>query len=468
VRDAFRRFPLVRALQVAIALVVVTSVLSAGAILSWLETARRLRWAALLLLVVVAVAFALHERRRPARDAVVVGAAAAAFIALALASTAWSGRPALTAGRGVALTLLFLACAAVAIATAGRPRLIERVLEGLLVGVAAVAVGGLLVLLFEHDRAIAPATTVLPARYQGLGGGPNTATMVLAVGVPVAAYLAFAAGRPRALRLGGVALLLLLLGSIVASGSRGALVGAFAGLLAYAVLRERGVRRRVVSAAAVSALFGLAVAITQIPDPLPPGSVNPPEASIGADDPNAPDIRPRAGYVESGRYVRLQDEIGHPPLGVADTERRVRTLTGTSGRVEAWEGALRQVADRPLLGYGFGTEDRVFVDRYVHFNSGTPENSYVGLLLQLGAVGLAAFVALAAVLLTRALRAAAKLTGRQLQLVAACAGGLVAGLALGAFQSFLYATGNNATAAVWLCGFLLAAATSTHVATERA
>jgi hypothetical protein len=468
VRDAFRRFPLERALQLTIVLAIVTSVLAAGALLSWIDAARKLRWAALLLFVALAVSIALRERRRRAEIPVAAGAGAAVFVALVVASLAWSGRPMLTVSRGAALTLLFAGCVALAFAGAGRPHLVERVLDGVVAGTAAVAAGGLLVLLFEHDRAVAPATTVLPARYQGLGGGPNTATMVLAVGVPLAAYLAFARERRPVWRLAGGALLALLLGSIVASGSRGALAGAFAGLLAYVLLRETRLARRAAAVGAVGALFALAIGLTRIPDPLPAGSVNPPEASIGATDPNAPVIVPRAGYVEAGTHVRLQDEIGAPPPGVADTKRRLRTLFGTSGRVEAWDGALSQVAERPLLGYGFGTEDRVFVDRYVHFNSGTPENSYLGLLLQLGAVGLAAFLALAALLLAPAIRASGRLSGRQLHLAAACAGGLVAGLVLGLFQSYLYAVGNNATLAVWICGFLLAAATTKHVSAARA
>jgi O-antigen ligase len=465
VRDALRRFPLERALQLAIALAIVTSVLAAGAILSWIETARRLRWAMLVAVVVLALAFAFRERR--ALSPAAASVCAAVFIALALVSAAWSGRPALTASRAAALALLLVACAALSYATAGRPELVERVLDGVLLGVGAVAVGGLLVLLFEHDRAVAPATTALPARYQGLGGGPNTATMVLAVGVPLAAFAAFARDRPRGRRLVGAGLLALLLGSIVASGSRGALASAFGGLLAYALLRETALRRRALAAAAVGAAFAIAVGLTRIPDPLPPASVNPPEASVEATAPFTPEITPRRGYVDANLRLRLQDEVGAPPLGVADTERRPRTLLGTSGRAEAWSGALEQAAERPLLGHGFGTEDRVFVDRYVNFNSGTPENSYVGLLLQLGAVGLVAFLALAALLLVPAVRASAWLSSRELHLAAACAGGLVAGLVLGFFQSYLYAVGNNATAAVWICGFLLAAVTTGRVSASR-
>jgi len=455
-RDAFRRLTLERALQLAIVATILTAVFAAGAIVAWLDTARNLRWAALGALVALSLAYAWRQRGGP--KPLSLYAAAAALVVLALASATWSAFPMLTVARGTALALLFLACGALAYATAGRPDAIRPLLGAVLAGTAAVAVGGLVVLGVEYDRAVAPATTVMPARYQGLGGGPDTATMVLAVGVPLAAHALLDAGS-RLGRLAGGSALFLLLGSIVASGSRGALAASFGGLLAYALLAGRGVRPRLVAAAAVLALFGVAVAITRIPQPLPPGSTNP-QIVFVASDPNPAPVKPRPGYSDANLVLRLQDDVGHPPLGVADTRRRLRTLFGTSGRAEAWAGALGQAAERPLLGYGFGTEDRVFVDRYFDFNSSVPESSYVGLLLQLGVLGAAVFLLLVVLLLVCAARALRLLSGRELRLAAACAGGVAAGLVLAGFQSYIYAVGNNATAAFWLCAFLLAAATS--------
>jgi hypothetical protein len=318
--------------------------------------------------------------------------------------------------------------------------------------------GGLMVRADHSAGGAAPATTVTPARYQGLGGGPDTATMVLSIGVPLAARALVDAGS-RLGRIAAASALALLLGSIVASGSRGALVASFSGLLVYALLARRGARARLAAAVAVLALFGVAVALLLLPQPLPPGATNPRTAFV-APDPYSVLMTPRPGFADANLVLRLQDDIGHPGIGVADTRLRVRTPFGTSGRLDAWAGALDQAAERPLLGYGFGTEDRVFVDRYVHFNSGVPESSYVGLLLQLGAIGAAVFLLLVALLVVRALRGVRLLVGHELGLAAACAGGLVAGLVLAAFQSYLYAVGNNATAAVWLCAFLLAAATT--------
>src|SRR5205085_540348 len=74
-----------------------------------------------------------------------------------------------------------------------------------------------------------------------------------------------------------------------------------------------------------------------------------------------------------------------------------RTLFTSSGRRAAWVGAIHQTEDRPVAGYGFGTEALVFVDRYAAFDSDLVENSYIGAALQLGIAGL---VLLLAVVLT--------------------------------------------------------------------
>lgn len=451
-RDALPRLTRVltleRAIQLAIVATVVTAVLAAGALLSWLEPARKLRWAALLILFALSLVSA--RRARPPFHPASTYAAAAGLCALALLSATWSSRPLATAAHALSFSFLLAACVALAQAVRGRPEAIRAVLDGVLAATAVVALGGLLVLLFRHDRALAPATTSLPVRYQGLGGGPDTATMVMAVGVPLAAR-ALADTWRRVAGLLPAALLLLLLGSIVASGSRGALLAAFGGLLAYVLIGFRGARQRTLLAAGVAAVFVLSVLLTRLPKPLD----TPPAAAT----PAAPVwLKPRPGYVDASLVLRLNDDIGHPLPGVADTTPRPRTLFGTSGRAEAWQGALELGAKRPLLGYGLGREDDVFVDRYVDFNSNQPENSYIGLFLQLGAVGVAVFLLLVGSLAVRALRAPARLLDRERRLVAACAGAFAAGLVLAFFQSYIYAVGSNAAAAVWICAFMLAAA----------
>jgi lipopolysaccharide export system protein LptA len=111
--------------------------------------------------------------------------------------------------------------------------------------------------------------------------------------------------------------------------------------------------------------------------------------------PDAPDASLVAAYPELACVGLPPDDVGQPPCG--ETLDDVgRGAIVSSGRTDVWRGALSQAAERPVVGYGFGTEDRVFVERYTFFQGDYVENSYLGLLLQLGAAGLALLVALLA------------------------------------------------------------------------
>jgi hypothetical protein len=427
-----------------------SAVLAAGSLLDLLGPARKARWIFLAALAGAAAVYAVRQRAalRPAA----AYAAAAALLALAFASAAWSGFPGLTLARAASLALLFVACAALGLGAAGRLPSLRGLVGAIVFAAAAVAVGGLLVLAFAHDRAVQGATAQEPARYQGLGGGPNTAVMLLAVALPLAAHVALD-GRTGRARLLGLAAAALLLGSIVASGSRGALLAAFAGLAAWALLAARGLRARALALGGVAALLVVSALATRLPDPDPTVPARP-----GTAFPER-DYRAREGYLDASLLWRTQEDVGRPAYGSVPGETS-RSLLGGSGRRQAWEGAIRLGAERPVAGYAFGTENKVFVDRYLHHGSNLPENSYVGLFLQLGLAGLASFLALVAALAWSARRALRAATGAA-RLAAACAGGLAAGLALALTQSYIYAAGSNAAAATWLCAFLLPAAAAT-------
>lgn len=444
-----------RAIQVSIVVTVLGSVLAAGSVLSLADTGRVLRAVALPVLGLLALVSALSvgSVRRMPRGAIVAGAA---FLVLAGLSTAWSATPRVTLVQAAAFGLVLLAAAALAVAASSSNAALEAAADGLVVAVGIVALGGLLLLLVDDARAIDPATTTSPARYQGLGGGPNTATMVLAIGLPLAidAVLRWRARLARAM---AVAASALIAGSIVGSGSRGALIGGFVGVLVYALLRPRTGRGRLLAGGATAAALGLAVVLVALPDPLASGSSNEGRGYVPPNPDPAP-ITPRPPYGDANLILRLQDDVGHPGLGSPDPNEGSRRLVGSSGRMDAWEGALNQGAERPVVGHGFGTESRVFQDRYLFFNSAVPENSYVGLFLQLGVLGVLAFGVLAAAVLVGAGRGIRSLDGPRRGLAAACTGAFAGGLALALVQSYVYAAGNNATFALWLSGFLAAGA----------
>jgi O-antigen ligase len=454
VRDLRDCVTLERALQGLIVTTIVASVLAAGALLGLLSAARAVRWLSLGALLVVALVLAVRRGDPLRPDAVTV--LAAGLIVLALLSAAWSSEPGETVARTLSLAAVIVSAAAISHAVAGRPARIQGIVAAIAAGAVAVAVGGLLVLVFAHDRAVLGASAQAAARYRGLGGGPNVAAMALAVAVPLAVHLAVAARslRTRLLVAGGA---LLLIGSIVASGSRGALGAAFAGLLVYAALAPRARRSRVVAVAAAGALFAASALATRIPDPDPTVAALP-----GTTLPDPP-IPARGDYFDANVLWRLQEDVGRAPWGEPAGETG-RSFLGGSGRVEAWEGTVRLAAERPVLGYGFGLEGVVFVDRYFAHGSNLPENSYIGVFLQLGVAGLVLLLALLAALVFAGVRTALRTAAPVRGLAAAALGGVAAGLVLALTQSYLYSAGNNATLPVWLCAFLLPAMARTPAA----
>ena len=78
-------------------------------------------------------------------------------------------------------------------------------------------------------------------------------------------------------------------------------------------------------------------------------------------------------------------------------------------------------------------------------------------MLQLGAVGLASFLALMLLWIVRAVAAHGRLAERDRLALVACAGVVCAGLAAALVQSYLTSVGNIATVSFWIGAFLLAA-----------
>jgi O-antigen ligase len=379
-------------------------------------------------------------------------ALAAALPALALLSSLWSVTPGTTAGRALSVAVLFLTAGAVAYGVEGRAERAGQVLLAVLAAAVLVALLGLLYVWRDPGAATVPATLGTPVRYNGLGGNPNTMAMLLALAVPLAVWAFLESGRRGKVAAG--AAFLLLDGSIVASGSRGAILGAFAGTLALGL--ALGSRRQVALVAAFAVLvLGANAALTRVPQPADRDPVLNPE--FGARQPLGPD--------DAQFILPLESEIDFPGLRV---EAKPRRLFETSGRLTAWAGALEQAAERPVLGYGFGTEERSFVDRYFSFTADRVENVYVAVVLQLGAVGGALLLAFLGLTAYRGVRRIRRLDGHARRVAGAALGVFAAGLVLGGTQSFMTSVGSPATAPFWLATFLLGAATLTSARAARA
>jgi hypothetical protein len=411
------------------------------------------RWIVLLALLAAAAGWVLVRETLPSlRRSVVV--AGACFVGLAVESAIWSVAPRISIERAGTIVLLFAVAVLLALATGGDRSAAERVLAGLVGGAVVVVLLGLVVLAFDHGAAVESATLDLPARYRGYGENPNTVSLLLAVCLPIAVWFAFRArsGPRRAL---AVVVALAFDASIVASGSRGGLVAGFCGVLVVTALAPLPPRRRLVWAAVTVAVIVASFLVALAPKSkgeasAPPAAPAPrAQGSRPAPKPQASTTAPKPRYINVQAVYPLEFEIGTMLPG--EPNPTSRTLFGLTGRGEAWRGALDLANVRPGLGYGFGTEDRVFVDRYANFAGGLPENSYIGVYLQLGAIGVAAFLALAGSLALGSLRSGLRGLG------AVGLGVLAAALVLAVVQSYIYSVGNIGTLAVWVPPFLAGA-----------
>ena len=445
-----RRLQLDLAVPVLLAATLVAFATGSSSVVGVVRAGHALRWVALLALFAAAVLLSL-QRRALARLRASVITAAVVFLAVAVESAIWSVNPRLTLERAATLVVLFATAAALAAVCAGDLGRIRSMLWGIAVGAFIVTALGLVVLVVDHPAAVENATLDLPTRYRGFGENPNTVSLLLALCLPVVTWLAFHARSRMELALAvgaGVAFD----ASIAASGSRGGIAAGFAGtFLVVALVRPR-VRARLVVAGALGLLLALTIAVALAPTSKGEAAhIKPPPSSA----PSGPQAKP--GYLNVQGAYPLEFDIGSQAPGEAAPTHR--TLFGLTGRGEAWRGALDLANARPAVGYGFGTEDRVFVDRYANFAAGLPENSYIGVFLQLGAVGLAAFVVLVGCVALVAVRE------RTRPEAILSLGVLVSALVLGVVQSYMYSVGDIGTVAVWVCVFLGVAAVGRRVAT---
>lgn len=441
------------------------------------RVALRLRWVTLFALAAAAVALVgtrLQERR--SLPGLWFVPFPGALVVLAAVSAVWSVDPSLTLRRTASFAVLLVAAGAVGCAAALDHRVARRVLVAVVAAAATVAMLGLIVLAWSPSVAVQGWDGGGTLRYRGFGANPNTAPMLYAVALPVAGWLALSAYTLRSSVAAGAATLLFA-GSVIASLSRGALLASLFSASLVALTLIPGVLRRAGALMVIFAVFlvGNTLRFTDPGPSYPPellqqvdgqsqpsdpggsggsggdsgasgGSGGDSGGSGGSAEPDPPSMEEK--FVEVG--VRPEDEIGHPVLGLA-------TSTSGSGRAAAWKGALADIRERPILGAGFGTEALAFTDHWYFFQGANPENAYLGLMLQLGGVGLILFLALGFVLLFVGADSIRRSRGEERGILAATLGAVVAGAVLMLSQSYIYSVGNIATPTFWICASILAA-----------
>jgi hypothetical protein len=418
------------------------------------------RWIALTAVLALALAACVRDGlRAPCLHDLVAGA----LVLTAAVSASWSVDASLTLQRAVSLALLFGTAAAVVAWAGVRPGRAALVPAGVVAGSVAVVVAGYVLYAIDPGAALQAQGVGQAWRFRGIGQNPNTVSMLAAVAIPVT-VVGIAASRRSALRFAAAVALVLLAVEIGLSGSRGAAVAAVLGAGCGALLAPGARRARVaVLAAALALLAGSAAVENRLGNQASPPAVQvsaAPVSSAGisgsqaASAPAAPLAPGAPGYdvLKPTPFgaCKQEDEIGRPQPGDASGAAASAGIT-SSGRVAAWRVALQQSLQRPVVGYGFGTEERVFYSCFYSFEGARPESTYLGVFLQLGAVGVALLVSLVIALAFSIVRVL-RYGGTEARSIAAVsAGALVVGLVLMLVQSYALSVGNTATAALWLC-----------------
>jgi O-antigen ligase len=438
------RARLERTLDAATPVVVAAAILTAGAAFATVNGIRDFgtpaRWALLVVLFFFgAFRAAVHGRawRFPRGTTFLL----VAFCGLSLVSVAWSVNRHGTLQRAVAQPVAVAGLALLAGCAASRPAAGRRLLDGVLLGGVAVALAGFLLWLVDHSAATIPADPLYASRYKGIELSPNTAPLLLAIAAPIALWRAIEADR-RGARAAYLAVLAGFAASISASGSRGALAAAFLACLLVAGLAPLPRRSRAGVAAALVVALAVAAWAPTTAKPVRGG------------------LKPKPAFARNAELaLPLDQEIGNPWW----THRNggaTRTLFNTSVRLRALKGTVGEVADRPLLGYGFGAEQWAFIDRYYQFGSGNPENGYAGILLQLGVVGLALWLVVLAVCVVPGLRGGVARIRRH-PFALGAVGAAVGALLMGMSESYFHGVGGIGYVALWTA--LLATAVSAEV-----
>ena len=317
------------------------------------------------------------------------------FIIYALLSTFYSPYPRLTLERAITLLLLYISVFWI-IWKYAYDRSPETVINLILQALAPVFIAGYLMIF------VGPYRPFMLGRFTGVFGNPNNLGVMSSIVLPLILWKFLETRKKTALFL----FLLTLLGLFL-SCARGAMNATALSLGYFIFGRSKKLR---------PLLFFSFVSFTLI----------------------------MAWVIESMIKVYFMSYI------------RVKTIPILGGRLEIWPMAMNLIMDKPIFGYGFGEEDKLIefkhlpvvqhYGRYMH-------NSYLGMLVQLGILGLIIFFVPLFILLFKELFLR---RGSEAPLLRhALLASLIAGLICCVYESFIYSVGNPNVLILWIIIMLL-------------
>ncbi len=137
---------------------------------------------------------------------------------------------------------------------------------------------------------------------------------------------------------------------------------------------------------------------------------------------------------------------------------RIQHITTLSSRTEKWMAGLQYLIQRPLLGYGFGTEDKLFayhgVQENLYVRTGSYlHNAYLGLALQLGLIGALLLYLPLLILFVNTVRISINFSTDDFNI--ACLSVLLVGMISAVASSDIYSMGNSKSVPFWISVMLL-------------
>jgi hypothetical protein len=396
--------------------VVLAALIASNSSLLWLKSPfLTARWAALLVLA----ALLLPTLRRASRGELRALALLAVVPAVGLLSAAWSVDARLTVERAATFAALLWVVAAYAMRWRREP-------DDLAAFVDSTAVLAGLVLAASVVEGLVSSRGMLAHQFRGVFENPNGLGLFLALTYPFAAAALE--------RRGQVALELAYLGACAAAATEARARNGLVVLVLTAVGLALA-QRRLRWAAGVTVGIAAVVAATLA---LGSGTLSSGGTPAAGPAPTAPAAPAKPAHPAPAPA---------PAAPAAGGESRLARLTGA--RNEAWSAAVRLLKRKPLLGYGFGTGDRLFARyrvSFVNFEGADPADAYLRTALELGVVGLLVVLPLlgAGVLAVRLLVA-----GTDPDAVA-CALVLLGGLAAAVLESIFTTAGAPWAPLLWV------------------
>lgn len=344
----------------AVGIVLVGLLLASASVSEVRDVFLTARWGGLVVLPLVLL-WPLPQRL----DELRLELAAVGITAVLALSALWSIDPQLTVMRAASFGLLLVAVARVASSTVVRtPRLVD-VLAILSIVVAVAS------LLLWWER---PDIAVFVGELRGVLENQNGLGLFFGLTFP---FVLAAAERRRPQRISLVLLTVpfaLLLGL---TESRTGALAFFAGLVLYQAAGRMPRMLLLQLLVAITAFLTMSLSIASLES-----DARAPAPAVPV--PGAPSPSPTPKPPEEP--VERADVLGR---GAPEGQGQLAALLGA--RNEGWSATVDFISERPVLGYGFGSGDRVFArypDRakFLYFQGANPNNGYLQAVLELGGV----------------------------------------------------------------------------------